>query len=878
MIKKTLWKDILRAIKNSKGRFISLFFLMALGSFALVGLKVTGPDMERTASRYLERHQVMDLTVLASHQFSQADKQELDTLKGAHLEYGHLLDVSLTSNQKSLRLYSVPKKVSKPVLVKGSWPKRETDLVLSSSLAKNYQIGDELAVTSPMEGLLTTTHFQVVGFANSSEVWSKSNLGSSSTGDGSLYAYAFVNPNVFKSAFNLLRIRFSNLRLTNAFSKDYQKRVTQNQAHLDNLLKDNGQKRYDDLQNQYDLALKNGRAALAKETVKLAASEENLTFLEGSALQEAKHQIEQGKQALAKEEKQLEQVQATKDKLEKPSYLTYNRSTLPGGEGYHTHATSTTSISNVGNIFPVVLYLVAALVAFTTMTRYVDEERTSSGLLKAIGYSNKDISLKFLIYGLLASFLGTTLGIIGGTYLLSALISEILTGALTIGKTHLYSYWFYNGIAYLLTMLSAVLPAYLIVKKELFLNAAQLLLPKPPSKGAKIWLEHLTFVWKALSFTHKVTIRNIFRYKQRMLMTIVGVAGSVALLFAGLGIQSSLAKVVEHQFGDLTTYDILAVGSAKATATEQTDLASYLKQEPITGYQKVSYASLTLPVKGLPDKQSISILSSSATSLSPYFNLLDCQEQKKVPIPTSGVLISEKLASYYKVKPGDQLVLTDRKGQSYKVTIKQVIDMTVGHYLIMSDTYFKNHFKGLEAAPAYLIKVKDKDSKHIKETASDLLTLKAIRAVSQNVNHIKSVQLVVTSLNQVMTLLVFLSILLAIVILYNLTTINIAERIRELSTIKVLGFYDQEVTLYIYRETISLSLVGILLGIYLGKGLHTYIMTMISTGDIQFGVKVDAYVYLVPILVILSLLAVLGIWVNRHLKKVDMLEALKSID
>lgn len=621
MIKKTLWKDILRAIKNSKGRFISLFFLMALGSFALVGLKVTGPDMERTASRYLERHQVMDLTVLASHQFSQADKQELDTLKGAHLEYGHLLDVSLTSNQKSLRLYSVPKKVSKPVLVKGSWPKRETDLVLSSSLAKNYQIGDELAVTSPMEGLLTTTHFQVVGFANSSEVWSKSNLGSSSTGDGSLYAYAFVNPNVFKSAFNLLRIRFSHLRLTNAFSKDYQKKVTQNQAHLDNLLKDNGQKRYDDLQNQYDLALKNGRAALAKETVKLAASEENLTFLEGSALQEAKHQIEQGKQALAKEEKQLEQVQATKDKLEKPSYLTYNRSTLPGGEGYHTYATSTTSISNVGNIFPVVLYLVAALVAFTTMTRYVDEERTSSG-----------------------------------------------------------------------------------------------------------------------------------------------------------------------------------------------------------------------------------------------------------------VLISEKLASYYKVKPGDQLILTDRKGQSYKVTIKQVIDMTVGHYLIMSDTYFKNHFKGLEAAPAYLIKVKDKDSKHIKETASDLLTLKAIRAVSQNVNHIKSVQLVVTSLNQVMTLLVFLSILLAIVILYNLTTINIAERIRELSTIKVLGFYDQEVTLYIYRETISLSLVGILLGIYLGKGLHTYIMTMISTGDIQFGVKVDAYVYLVPILVILSLLAVLGIWVNRHLKKVDMLEALKSID
>lgn len=455
-----------------------------------------------------------------------------------------------------------------------------------------------------------------------------------------------------------------------------------------------------------------------------------------------------------------------------------------------------------------------------------------------------------------------------------------MTAPLTIGKTHLYFYDAYSALAYSLALLSTVLPSYLVVKKELFLNAAQLLLPKPPSKGANIWLEHITIIWKRLSFSHKVTIRNIFRYKQRMLMTIIGVAGSVALLFAGLGIQSSLAKVIDHQFGELTTYDILAVGASKSTLAEEASLQKVLSGKEIARQKKISYAQLTLPIKGITDKQTISILSTPAKTLTPYVNLLDSQKQKAVAIPKSGVLISEKLASYYHVKAGDELWLQDNglENDKIKLKVKQVIDMTVGHYLIMSDTYYAKQFNNLETSPAYFINLKDSSHKKVKQLASKMLSLKAITVVSQNANQIQAVQLMVASLDQVMSLLVIVSVLLAIVILYNLTSINIAERIRELSTVKVLGFYDKEVTFYIYRETISLSLIGILIGILLGKALHTYIMRMISTGDIQFGDKVDSYVYLVPIVIILSLLLVLGIWVHQHLKKVDMLEALKSID
>lgn len=507
MITKTLWKDMIRAIKKSKGRFFSLMCLMALGSFALVGLKVTGPDMERTASHYLEKQQVMDMAVLASHQFSQEDRKELNTLKDVVLEYGHLIDLNITKDQQALRLYSLPNKLSKPLLVEGHWPKQDTEIVLSTALEKSYQLGDTIRVTPPSKGLLTSERFRVVGFAHSSELWSKSNLGGASAGDGSLYAYAFSRPNVFKGDANILRLRFNNLRFANAFSKQYRQTVTQNQTTLDQLLQDNSQRRYEELKGQYKLALTNGKAKLQSEQATLAAREQELGFLKGSALQEAKDQLEQAHKAMEQEKSRLRQVELAQSKLERPYYTTYNRSTLPGAEGYRTYATSISSISNVGNIFPLVLYLVAALVAFTTMTRYVDEERTTSGLLKALGYSNREISLKFLGYGLIASFLGTSLGILGGTYVLPALISDILTAPLTIGKTHLYFYDAYSALAYLLALLSTVLPAYLVVKKELFLNAAQLLLPKPPSKGANIWLENISLLFGNVS---RLVIKLLF--------------------------------------------------------------------------------------------------------------------------------------------------------------------------------------------------------------------------------------------------------------------------------------------------------------------------------------------------------------------------------
>ena len=255
--------------------------------------------------------------------------------------------------------------------------------------------------------------------------------------------------------------------------------------------------------------------------------------------------------------------------LEAPSYNTYTRTTFPGGEGYRTYESIKNNIGNIGNLFPVVLYLVAALVTFTTMTRFVNEERINSGILKALGYSDFDVLKKFICYGTVAGFTGTLLGIALGQYVLPSIVTRTVSNTMIIGGPKLYFYCSFSLLSLIFTLISAVMPTFLVARKELNENTAQLLLPKPPVSGSKILLERIGFIWNGLNFTQKVTARNIFRYKQRMMMTVLGVTGSVALLFAGLGIQSSIGKVVNNQFKEITRFDILAVKKNNISQDEQ---------------------------------------------------------------------------------------------------------------------------------------------------------------------------------------------------------------------------------------------------------------------------------------------------------------------
>lgn len=872
MAKKTYWKDIRKSFGSSKGRFLSIMLLMMLGAFAFVGLKVTGPDMQATASQYLKKHNTMDLSVIASYGFSDDDKEELDSIKNADVEYGYLTDVTVKNTDDAIRVFSKSTSISTYELVSGRLPKSSDEIALASTMKDDYKVGDTISFTqSDEDGILKNTTYKVVGFVNSSEILSTTSLGSSTAGDGSLSNYAVVTESAFDTdTYTIARIRSDDLKTLNPFSESYKQKVADKQDELDDLLSDNAEQRLASLKSDAQAEVDANQEKVDSAKAQLAAQESALASLSAEQQAAAQSSIDQAQAEITESESEIQEAQAKIDAMTEPTYTSYTRSTLPGGEGYQTYESSTSSISSIGNIFPVVLYVVAALVTFTTMTRFVDEERTNSGILKALGYSNSDVIKKFVIYGFVASMIGTVLGIVAGHYLLSRIIAQIVTSDTTLGETHLYFYWNYTAIALVLALISAVLPAFLIAKNELSEKPAQLLLPKPPVKGSKIFLERIGVIWRRLSFTHKVTARNIFRYKQRMLMTIFGVAGSVALLFAGLGIRSSLGNVIENQFTNLMPYDMIVVKNDDNSSSENQEVKDFMDSNKVSQYQSIYFTTLSETISGLTDKQTVSIMVSSGDDFGDFIHLKDASSGDSLTLSDDGIIISEKLASLYHVEAGDSFTLKDSDGKKHTVKVAAVAEMNVGHYLFMSQKVYQKIFGETPNDNAYLVTLKNDSSSNIEKLSTKLLAMSGVSAVSQNSSLVKTVKSVVASLNGAMTILIVVSILLAVVILYNLTNINVAERIRELSTIKVLGFYDKEVTMYIYRETISLSLIGIIVGLIGGKYLHQVIMGMIGSDSIMFGTTVGWDIYVIPIAVIVIILLALGWLVNHILKTVDM--------
>ncbi|HEL2146490.1 TPA: FtsX-like permease family protein [Streptococcus suis] len=1121
MKKKIYWKDMRQSLLSSKGRFLSIFSLMMLGALALTGLKVTAPNMEKTAQAYIASHRTMDLAVISGLGLSQADLDELETIEGATLEAGYFKDVVTNEGQTAIRLFSAPQTLSTYKLVAGEMPSQKGQIALSASLKNRYKLDDTVQVTeSDKDGkILTQTSFTLVGFVASAEIWDNETMGMAASGDGQLGGYGLVSQDTFKSeVYTIARIRYDDLVDLPYYSQAYQDRLDQHQEDLEKLLANNDEQRLATIQSdgqtdiskgeeeiaqaqsQLDQAagelasgkdqLASGRREFARGRAKLVQSEMELrtvlaqllqtkfqldeskkeldsqkdkldqskSFLDVSheglletaqRLESAKQQLdsqnaqlsqtasqistgraswfqaqkeldleianhlqegqtlsdypdllarqegldaekarldqleadyeqanqaylqgydyyqtkqneynsnlaqyktwnqeyqaglaryqaglsqyEQGivaynkgvedyewglsqlessNQLLRQEELRLEEAdkelsqaqsqfsekkatanqeisqaqteiaQAKSDlsKLEKAPYQVYTRSSLPGGDGYTTYSNATRSIAAVGNVFPVVLYLVAALVTFTTMARFVDEERTQSGLLKALGYTNRQIMAKFILYGLAAGLVGTIVGIIAGNLLLSPLISNIITQTTVIGPAKLHFYPLWTGLALLLSLASSVLPAYLVARRELTEKPAQLLLPKPPVTGSSIWLEKWPAIWSRLSFTHKVTARNIFRYKLRMLMTIFGVAGTVALLFGGLGIRSSISGVVQRQFGELIHYDMLVVENSRATEEELDKLTHFLQSNQVRQSLPVAFEQLnqTVETSGQRKNISIGLYISDRQDLGNLVSL-ENSSGKAIQLSDRGIVLTEKLAQIYGVSVGDKLSLT-LEDKEVSVRVEAVADMYAGHFIYMTDSYYEQVTGKQKTANAYLVQLKDRQLEHIQTLASQLLAMPAVRSLVQNTSLIDMLTTIAGSLQTIMTILVILSILLGLVILYNLTIINMSERIRELSTIKVLGFHNREVTMYIYRETIALSLIGMLVGLVSGIYLHKLLLAMIGSDSIRFNPSVGLEVYLIPILAISGILAALGWYVNHHLRKVDMLEALKSVD
>ena len=901
MKRKTYWKDLLQSFTGSKGRFLSILTLMMLGSLAVVGLKVASPNMERTAWAYLKDTNAADMTIMGDYGLDQTDQEELQTLSGADVEFGYMTDLTLEDSEDAVRIFSNTEKISKFQVTQGRLPEKEDELALADFWKDRYQIGQVIHLNQKngSNSQLKRDSYTITGFVHSPDIFSKTDMGSAGSGNGNLSVYGVVTKDNFKSSvYTIARLRFTSLTDVNPFSSDYEKKLEEEEETLKELVADNGRARLkkikEDSQEKLDVGKKKldeaetnltaGKKRLQEIETRLQAQENQVSQLPEPQKSQASSQLEEAKEQLKQEKEKLSQAETdlTKEKakwqtsqdevntLTEPTYHVYNRKSSPTGQGYLMYSNSAMSIRAVGNIFPVVLYAVAAMVTFTTMTRFVDEERTNAGIFKALGYHSKDIIAKFVIYGLVAGTIGTLLGILIGHYVLAPTISHIITGRMIVGESQQYFYWTYSCLALGLSLVASVLPAYLVSRRELHEEAAQLLLPKPPVKGSKILLERITFIWSRLSFTQKVTARNIFRYKQRMLMTIFGVGGSVALLFAGLGIQSSVVGVADRQFKDLQQYQMILSVNSRASYSDKAKLEEKLQSDEVESYRLIYSKQIEEKYTGKAGVQTVTIMVTDQDDLAPFVILEKNGERLSL---SNGVVLTEKLAQLAGVSVGDNFTID---GQTFKVGA--ITEHYVGHFVYMNQATYEEIYGQAPKMNTYLVQLKDKSEVNTETVAGEFMGQAAVSGLVQNASTIQLFESFANSLNHTMAILVLVSVLLAIVILYNLTNINVAERIRELSTIKVLGFHNKEVTLYIYRETIILSLIGMIVGLVSGFYLHQFLIQMIAPGTFRFQPKVGWEVYLIPVLAVSVILTILGFFVNHYLRKVDMLEALKSVE
>lgn len=892
MMKKILWKEVLRSISKSKGRFLSIMGLMLLSSFALVGLKVTGPDMRDTGRTYVDDLNSADITVISSLGLDQTDEQVLNTTKNLkELEYGYMKDVTINDSHKSIRLYSKGKNLSDYSLVDGRLPKKENEIAIDEMQSDKYKIGETIVfdeeAKSDAATVLKRHEYKIVGFVHSSEILSNINMGQSTSGSGELKGYGVVSKENFDSPYYMLaRMSFKNTQGVDPYSEEYTSKIKDHKDDLEKLLEEQPTIRLAELKKEYQDQINDGQRKIDEAKKQLLDSKNQLAALnlvpseETQRLTEefAKRESEVAEKISVGEEK-IAEAQEIVNNLKAPVYSLNTRREIPGSEGYRTYSTVSKIVDALANIFPIFLYFVAALVTSTTMARFVDEERINSGTLKALGYSNRDILKKFTFYGLSSSLIGTFIGVLLGHILLPMIVYNAYHNGFVFQNIELHFNLKITIVAVCLSIFSSVIPAWLVASKELKDQPANLLLPKPPAAGSKIFLERITFIWSRMTFTHKVTARNIFRYKKRMFMTIFGVAGAVTLLFAGFSVQHSIDGISNRQFGDIIHYDMIIVENNTSLAKQKKEVAEQLNTKAIKESAAIHFENMTKAAGKNNDTQNIKLLVPvEKEELSSYIDLENRESGRELELPDDGVIITERLAKLLKVNVGDTITLNDEDGHSRKMNVHDITEMYMGHFAFTSKEGYEKIFHHSYEPNAFVINLSNRSLSNTEKQAENFMNLDGVKAVVQNTSLINQVHTIVNSLNKIMRVLIIVAALLGIVILYNLTNINVSERMRELSTIKVLGFYDKEVTMYIYRETILLTTLGVIVGFGIGEFLHQYIIAVVPPDEVMFNPALGLASFLVPAAIIALVTLLLGFMVNYRLRNVDMLEALKSVE
>ena len=588
-------------------------------------------------------------------------------------------------------------------------------------------------------------------------------------------------------------------------------------------------------------------------------------------LADAEQELADGEQKLADAEQDYRDGEDELEKLENPDVFVLDRSS---NVGYACFESDSDIVRGVSRVFPLFFFAVAALVCITTMTRMVDEQRTQAGVLKALGYSNGAILSQYFLYAGIASVLGCVLGIAAGSYFLPKMIwhaYNIMYGFTGILYAFGWPLALVSSGAYLLCALGTT---WYVVHAELQKPAAELIRPRAPKAGKRILLERLPLLWNRLPFLHKVSIRNILRFKKRMVMMMIGIGGCTALLITGFGIQDSISSVVDYQYDEITRYDAAVTFQHALSGSEREDFLAVCEKSGAEGCLFVAEKSLDASAGGTV--KTTNVVCPESGSVDGFIDL-HTQEKTQIPYPQDGgCIISRGLAQALRLSAGDTIILQTGDMRRTELTVEAVFENYVYNYVYLTQTTWQDVFgeaPGYEAA--WVNYQTDEDA----QAASAALTgAKNAAAVTLSRDFRSRVATMMQSLQYIVLVVVLGAAALAFIVLYNLTNINITEREREIATIKVLGFYDGETNRYVFRENIILTVLGALVGLPMGKLLHAYVMGQIKIDLMCFDVRVAPLSYLISAALTLVFGLLVNLALRRKIRTIDMSQALKSIE
>ena len=902
-MRKAVFKDFIRNIKGTLGRFFAIMAIVAIGVAFFAGVTASSGDMKHSSDSYYDEYNMNDIWILSSIGFTSQDIEAVSKVSGVKAVYKtntHDVLVDYDGRENVAHISGIPvgkasdddSYINQLRIKEGRLPQNDKECVVKyEDTRKSMQVGDVISFKSGTEDDINDTfkdtEYTVVGIVYT-PCYVSYDLGSSGIGNGHINYCIYVGDDEFKNNYYTeCYAVIDGAKDMDTYSDEYKKLIDKYADDIKAISKERLDIRKQTVIDEYTRAKADKKEELLetiKKNVEDSITEQYQAYYPGmdvssmiapyvkTAYEKAVAQFDFDA-VNAEYDKKMNETLADSDSWE--WYVLTRESSY----SFRDYESSANRMKAIATVFPLFFIIVAGLVCLTTMTRMVEEERGLIGTYKALGYGKATIALKYVIYAFLASLTGAVIGCAAGLRLFPYIIYESWNIIYQMPAIKYASHTILSVVAVASLILVTLIATLYSCYNELSEVPSALMRPKAPKNGKKILLEH-TFIWKHLSFTKKVTMRNIFLYKKRFFMTVIGIAGCGALITAGFGIKDSVQSIIDNQYGQIIHYDNILVFNKNADSDAKNNLSDKISSDEYYKSSLMDYAyTAEVKIPGSADDYSTEITVVNDTSAyMDYVTFRTRRSKKTIELDDSGVIISEKLAKDLNVKEGDNVLIHDEDNKQATVKVSGVMEMYINNYIFMTSEYYSQVF-GYTPDNNRILGILTSDGDDIQSVIGDrYLTdnnVKSLTFVKANITRFENM---IQSLDLVTWVLIISAGMLAFVVLYNLTNVNISERIREIATIKVLGFYDREVGEYVYRENIILTLIGGVFGLLLGMALHAYIMTTIELDGVMFGTKINISSFLISygITILFSLL--INIFMYPSLKKIPMVESLKSVE